>query len=657
MSNKVDFSFKIGILLIMLFIFYSCINNSTNKLPEEVEAALIEAKENREELEKVIKNYSSNTKDSLKLQAAYFLIGNMPGHYFYKGKLLDNYLTFLDSTLNKSKRGFYGKIYESYQDLYGPLDLSKLVKVYDIQYLKANYLIQNIEHAFKVKNEQPWAKNIDFATFCNFILPYRVGNEEPTEWREKFYLKYNSLLDSIRARNGSAIDACKVISLALKDSFRGGIPFIAELPSLGPANLHKYKAGTCREQSQYTAFVMRALAIPVSIDFTPQWPFRSLGHFWNAVFDKNGKAIKFMGTETIPGEPQNDYKFGKIYRYTYEKGSTRKAIEQEEQTIIPDLFLSNFVDATDEFTPTVKVRVNLDNSNVEDEKFVYLAVFNNTTWIPITQAKVDNGFAIFNYIEKEVVFLPVYFLAGGMVVANKPFFVTKEGKVRNIFPSKKDKQTVVLKRKYPFFKRMDDYIKRMKGGRFQIANNPDFIDAIDIYGIDTIPDPQFYEFKVNQNEKFRYFRYLSPNGAWGNIAEIEVFGQNGKEIKGKIIGTKGTWEGTDRTKEKAFDKDIVTFFDAPIIDGAWVGLDFIKPEYLSKVRFIPRNDGNTIEKGDYYELVYWDNGWNIIGSQSATADSLIFNNVPTNALYLLHDKTKGIEERIFTYENNQQVWW
>ena len=31
--------------------------------------------------------------------------------------------------------------------------------------------------------------------------------------------------------------------------------------------------------------------------------------------------------------------------------------------------------------------------------------------------------------------------------------------------------------------------------------------------------------------------------------------------------------------------------------------------------------------------------------------------VPDNALLLLHNTTKGKEERIFTYENKKQVWW
>jgi len=36
---------------------------------------------------------------------------------------------------------------------------------------------------------------------------------------------------------------------------------------------------------------------------------------------------------------------------------------------------------------------------------------------------------------------------------------------------------------------------------------------------------------------------------------------------------------------------------------------------------------------------------------------LTLKNMPSGGLYLLHDKTKGWEERIFTYEDGEQVWW
>ncbi|HZE84256.1 MAG TPA: hypothetical protein VE035_08095, partial [Puia sp.] len=64
-----------------------------------------------------------------------------------------------------------------------------------------------------------------------------------------------------------------------------------------------------------------------------------------------------------------------------------------------------------------------------------------------------------------------------------------------------------------------------------------------------------------------------------------------------------------------------------------------------------------IEKGDSYELCYWLNGWVSMGRQVADKNYLVYDRAPSNALFLLHDLSKGRQERIFTYQNNQQVWW
>ena len=64
--------------------------------------------------------------------------------------------------------------------------------------------------------------------------------------------------------------------------------------------------------------------------------------------------------------------------------------------------------------------------------------------------------------------------------------------------------------------------------------------------------------------------------------------------------------------------------------------------------------------GEEYELCYWDGeGWSSLGRQIGrrATQELVYDNVPAGALLILHNHTKGKEERIFTYENGRQVWW
>ena len=131
---------------------------------------------------------------------------------------------------------------------------------------------------------------------------------------------------------------------------------------------------------------------------------------------------------------------------------------------------------------------------------------------------------------------------------------------------------------------------------------------------------------------------------------------------GDIIGTDGVYdplESATADKYSVFDKDPLTFFDAPMdVEYSWVGLDFGSPVAIDKIMYTPRNDDNNIRVGDRYELFYWDDGgWHSLGEQEASSFELRYKCIPSNALFLLKDHSRGKEERIFTYENNMQCWW
>lgn len=135
---------------------------------------------------------------------------------------------------------------------------------------------------------------------------------------------------------------------------------------------------------------------------------------------------------------------------------------------------------------------------------------------------------------------------------------------------------------------------------------------------------------------------------------MEFYDENDEKIEGSIIGTEGeSWA----MKEKVFDGDILSGFCAISPDGNWVGLRMARPRRVRHIRFIGRNDGNGIEVGNDYELLYWDGHWRSFGRVSAADTKLVFRNVPSGGLYVLSNLTKGHEERIFTYVDGEQIWW
>ncbi len=66
---------------------------------------------------------------------------------------------------------------------------------------------------------------------------------------------------------------------------------------------------------------------------------------------------------------------------------------------------------------------------------------------------------------------------------------------------------------------------RMVGGVFQGANLTNFAGAVTLYGVGTQPFANVFTIaNISNTTAFRFVRYLSPNGGWGNVAEVEFYG-------------------------------------------------------------------------------------------------------------------------------------
>ena len=123
---------KYFIFFLFGYCFYSCQNFEERQLAY----ALDFAGENRKELEKVLDYYA---KDPLRLEAARFLIRNMPRYYGYEGWRLDSIQRIL---ITAEQKHF---INDSIVRKWTKQSLYALPKIYDAHVIKADYLIENID--------------------------------------------------------------------------------------------------------------------------------------------------------------------------------------------------------------------------------------------------------------------------------------------------------------------------------------------------------------------------------------------------------------------------------------------------------------------------------------------------------------------------------
>ena len=416
------------------------------------------------------------------------------------------------------------------------------------------------------------------------------------------------------------------------------------------------KTGNCRDEADYTVYLCRSLGIPATVDFTPHWGNRSNSHAWSVVILPDGKATPFyMGCAPADtAHYYHGYKKPKIFRHRFQLNK-QYAKDLAHEAEVPSLFKTpNFTDVTDEYYETSDVTRDVP-AEYGGRRTAYICVFDNRNWVPVFYGNIRSGKVTFTSMGRNIVYIAAFYEHGRIVPFGEPFLVKGDGTVQTIQYNEQQRTTLKLLRKYPFMGKEDFFNARMSGGHFQGANRPDFSDATTFYTFQGLTNGNWYEIPVNDEGKYRYLRYIGPPGSHCNINELEFYGTDGKKLSGTVIGTEGDpWA----SKETVFDGDILTGFGGVSPDGHWVGLKLSAPKRISKFKFIPRNDGNSVEIGDEYELVYWENGdWSLLGTQIATHNVLIFKDVPSGGLYVLRDKTKGHEERIFTYENGEQVWW
>lgn len=506
----------------------------------------------------------------------------------------------------------------------------------DLNLIKADFIITHINKTFHLWQSVPWGRDISFDDFCEYILPYRLDNEPLLKiMNDNYYFPIDSIAVQLKYYNISMDEFLFNYMWQLLPQSRREL----ELPNPVQNNY----IADCIWDSYRVLSECRSTCIPVAIDFTPAWPSRNGRHYWNTIVDPC--LVKKTFSENLV----NNY--AKVYRKTY---SHNKMPANNGVDFIPIIFRSPFnKDVTDVYNKTVDLDITINNEINDNIDNSYLCVFNDLVWNPVAWGeRVKNNRFIFHKMGVNCVYLPVYYSKNEEISGGYPILVDALKRIHEIIPSKVRKRPMTLTRKYPVNSMAYGLNDALLNLTVECSLFSDFSSST-VSKIDKIKSIPFQEIKINRVSRYNYLQ-ISPNSLEGKIqiAEICFFDRNNKQIECNLSDF--IVSSCERDVKKMFDSDALTYYvmRAPLI----FKINKLPP--ISKIRITPRNDDNYINIGDMYELYYREkSGWLSVGKKMATDYFISFDSVPTDALYWLHNHTKGTEERIFTIENGNVRFW
>ena len=594
-----------------------CWQCSAPRYPAGVREALAAAGENREELEQVLAHYAAAPGDSLKWQAACFLIANMPGHYTAGGKMLDS----LRRRIDRDTAGYFARkamdlLVSAMPELDDPKHRQE-----DVQCVTAEYLIGHIDACFALRERFPWYGEVSRSDFFRYVLPYRLGHERLDGWRdsitpvlpEKYRISSTIQRDLEEARK----------YLSLPDGQVAG--FSDTLVS----RLYGELMGACRYLSLMRLCLRRMAGMPAAVDYIPCYPDRNGFHYWR--IDVDSRKLNPYMEDALQRKP------AKVFRETFERHAVPEARKGE---FMPELFRDPFLeDVTDEYLHTADVTVPAAFRVAGRPEHAYLCVFNDLDWQPTAIGTWEGGKAHFTGMGKGIVYLPVYYEGRRMRAFHYPFVLTASGTAEFLVPEEGERLALHLERKYPYDEEQYEYSAGIAGAAIEAAAEPGEFRQVAAF-----PAENHYYFSAALPDSLpacRYWQVRATGEAY--FAEVLFYDGEGRLIPRDSLLYRGS----------AFDGDMFTNVRSSRINAV-----FREPVRVARVVCLPRSDGNGVYPGDEYELLYYAaDGWRSLGRQRATDYSVDYGDVPAGALYWLRNRTKGVEERVFTVEDGQARFW
>lgn len=651
---------------------------------------------NRWELYRTLAYYKYIELDTLKYAAACFLIENMPYHHSRARIYRDN--DTLEQWRNETDSIYYSIVQGVKVDKL-PWDSLRQIKkarremieadtlpdpiidynmLCDITELDFKFLTDHIDNAFRVWHESPFARNLTFDEFKEYILPYRCvegyGFSETGKIYHDLFAKY--VMADSTADLRTTIEYYNAAINNLRDM--NGKTHRTRLAGL--YDLYSRDFHDCVDVASYGCNILRACGVPVVVEHNICYRSLSGRHYHCSVYNDSTDTWQTFNPESsLPGD--GDWAFAEtanVYRSTYAAQKDTPHFLKAEGEHVPSVLNDPCMkDVTAYLAKTVSI--TLPFSENTRCNLAYLATYSRD-WqgsIPVTWGVIDRsrGEVTFNHAMPGLLYFPIYYPDESYHTFGQPFYIEMEDSVPVIreipYIDRADasRTSITLTRKYPRKPNMERVAEELIGGRFIGSRKGDFSDGVTLLEITETPQPAMLTYPLSNVGRYKSYRFqaaeehphahismlewLTPESyGYANtmpamrrhiLSPSDTMAVNGEKHLVRVMDAE-KWE--DMSWKAEYDGNMQTA-PSPYRD---ITLWLKEPQVVTHVRFSPKNADNGIHAGDEYELRYWDDGWLSCGTAKAEYEYVEFEDVPRGRLYWLVNLSQGKEEMPFVLD-------
>jgi hypothetical protein len=428
--------FTITILFAVAAMTIGCGNRSC------LDDVLDSAGSNRSELETVLNHYRSVDPNPDKLRAAEFLIENMPAHYSYAGNEIYQYYDYAarilankELTPEQQRDSLLAITDQKYRGLPNHT-------IPDAQVIKADYLIDNIDKSYTQWTTCPWASQVSFDEYLEWMLPYKaIELQELDHWRDTLLTHFGTGLEHPIKNDVEYNTTLGVADMIRNDAnnrlHRYGLYTRAGLPLLSAHLQVNQTYGDIPDYALTAVLAFRSAGISAVLDETPVGSRYTAATKWFVILsDKGDELASEWDLSTQIGWGFFPYERGpKVYRNTYAINKVRQKYKEQAKYQYP--FDLGKKDITSKYFLTSDLSIPIDKAvrKYLKDKYVYIASAvrsEEQPWQIVDFGVLKHGKAIFHDMGREVLYQLQGYDGEGLIPISKPFILHKDCSIEYI---------------------------------------------------------------------------------------------------------------------------------------------------------------------------------------------------------------------------------